>query len=59
MRPDKPIYRVRITGHGISSARALSPTTEVDLDENSVEATIDDIHEVILLKYESDSATSD
>jgi hypothetical protein len=47
----KPIFRVTISANGMRSAKALNPTTAVTVDENKVEAIIEDIHEVILLGY--------
>ena len=48
---DKPVYRVMISAYGMRSAKALNPTTALKVVENKVEATIEDIHEVILLGY--------
>ena len=48
---DKPIYRVRLVVDGLRSAAAINPTTELKVNENTVKATVEDIHEVILLRY--------
>ena len=51
MIEDKPIFRVSISINGLRSANAVNTTTTVKVNENTVEATIEDIHEVILLEY--------
>lgn len=51
MIEDKPIYRVTISTSGLQSATSLNATTTIKLVEDNVEATVEDIHEVILLKY--------
>ena len=51
MIEDKPIFRVSIATNGLRSGKALNSTTTVKVNENTVEATIEDIHEVILLEY--------
>ncbi len=51
MIEDTPIYRVRISADGLRSATAINPATELKVAANTVEATIEDIHEVILLRY--------
>jgi hypothetical protein len=48
---DKPIYRVTISATPMRMATALNRRTEVQVVENRVEATIEDIHEVILIRY--------
>lgn len=51
MIEDNPIYRVTISTNGLRSAKALNATTTVKVIEDEVEATVADIHEVILLEY--------
>ena len=48
---DKPIYRATLAANSIRSAKALGPKTAVKVLPGKVEATIEDIHEVILLRY--------
>lgn len=51
MIEDEPIYRVTISANKIRSASALNTSTAVQLEDNKLEATIEGIHDVILLKY--------
>ena len=49
---DTPIFRAAITTREpITGVRALNPKTQVRHDAHHVEATIEDIHEVLLLHY--------
>lgn len=48
---DQPMYRVTLSAPGVRSASALNATTTVKLSEEKVEAIVEDIHEVILLRY--------
>ena len=49
---DAPLFRVTITiRDGIKSATALNPKTQVKSEGNRVQAVIEDIHEVIILRY--------
>ncbi|MCA9188833.1 MAG: hypothetical protein KDA99_24580, partial [Planctomycetales bacterium] len=51
MIEEPPIYRVTISADMLRSATATHPSTELIVAGNTVAATIEDIHEVILLKY--------
>jgi hypothetical protein len=52
MIEDDPLYHVKIeTAERLRDAQALNPTTELSLSGNHVEATVADIHEVLVLKY--------
>ena len=51
MIEDTPIYRIRISADKLRSATALNPATELKVTADAVEATIEEIHEVILLAY--------
>ena len=51
---DKPIFRVNISADGVKEWAGLNPSTRIERDENdqnAIKATVEDIHEVILLKY--------
>ena len=49
---DVPMYRVELDfEHPITHAKALSPSTSLKRDGRKVQAVIDDIHEVIIVKY--------
>jgi hypothetical protein len=52
MIEDDPLYHVKVeTAERLTDAQALNPTTELSLSGNHVEATVGDIHEVLVLKY--------
>jgi hypothetical protein len=51
MIEDRPIFRVTILTNGLRSAKALGLTTAVKVVDNKVEATVEDVHEVLLLEY--------
>ena len=51
MIEDKPIYRVTLWTGGIRSASTLNTTTTIKVVDDKVEATVEDVHEVILLEY--------
>jgi hypothetical protein len=49
---DEPIYRVRVTlADPPTSVTALDPRTQLQSTHNQVEATIENIHEVLLIRY--------
>ncbi len=48
---DQPMYRVRISATRLRAAMALNRSTQLKVIDNTVQATIEDIHEVILLGY--------
>jgi hypothetical protein len=52
MIEDDPLYRVTIgTAVALTDAHALNPTTQLQRTSHRVEATVNDIHEVLVLKY--------
>jgi hypothetical protein len=49
---DTPTYRTTlVVRDGVRTARGLNATTEVRLRGNRLEATVNDIHEVLLIRY--------
>ncbi len=52
MIEDPPMYRMKLTMRDkIEKASALNPTTQLKTTDHTIEATIDDIHEVLIIKY--------
>jgi hypothetical protein len=52
MMEDAPIFRVTVTSREpLKSARALNGSTKLARDGNTVRATVEDVHEVLLLGY--------
>ncbi len=49
---DAPMYRLGLEFPGdVQDVRALNPTTRMQRDEKRAEAVIEEIHEVILIRY--------
>jgi hypothetical protein len=49
---DPPIFRIRIrSNRPLKDARALNASTQITREGDRVTATINDIHEVLLLEY--------
>ena len=52
MIEDAPIFRVTVTtDKPVQAAAALNPNTQLHKERNSIEAMIEDIHEVLLISY--------
>ncbi len=52
MIEDKPIFRVTVvTTEQVNKVETLNPTTSIRTSGNCIEATIEDIHEVLILDY--------
>jgi hypothetical protein len=52
MIEDAPIFRVTVvTDQPVQRVEALNPSTELCVQRNTVEATIEDIHEVLIIEY--------
>jgi hypothetical protein len=55
MIEDKPIFRITMaTSDRILGVESLNPSTRVRRSDHEVEATLEDIHEVLILDYEID-----
>jgi hypothetical protein len=48
---DRPLFRVRLTAQEMRSAEALSPATKLTQRGPQLEALVEDVHEVLLLRY--------
>ena len=49
---DAPLFRAAITVRdGVKTAAALNPKTQLKSDGNRVEVTVEDIHEVVIVRY--------
>jgi hypothetical protein len=52
MIEDPPIFRViAVTDKPVQAAESLNPNTNLQIERNEVQATIEDIHEVLLIRY--------
>jgi hypothetical protein len=52
MIEDAPIFRVTVvTERPVQAAEALDPSTKLRKERNTVQATIEEIHEVLLISY--------
>lgn len=47
---DKPIFRAKIVAKGVASIQALNPATVIDGYADEYTVTVEDVHEVLLLK---------
>lgn len=53
---DIPLYRATLTTkESITRAEAITSSTEINATEHTVDLTINDIHDVVLLQYESEA----
>ena len=49
---DTPIFRVTVTTKtATKTAKSLNPSTTLRIEPNSIQATIEDIHEVLIISY--------